>query len=42
MNANDAALEAKEQAELCKDKANGHGITFTVTPEGLLNVSKED
>ena len=42
VNANNAALEAKKQAELCKDKANGHGITFTVTPEGLLNVSKED
>lgn len=42
LNANNAALEAKKQAELCKDKANGHGITFTVTPEGLLNVSKED
>ena len=42
VNANNAALEAKIQAELCKDKANGHGITFTVTPEGLLNVSKED
>lgn len=42
VNANNAALEAKKQAELCKDKANGHGITFIVTPEGLLNVSKED
>ncbi len=41
-SANSAAAEAKKQAELCKDKANGHGITFTITEEGLLNVSKED
>lgn len=41
-NANSAAAEAAKQAELCKDKANGKGITFSVTSAGLLNVSKED
>jgi hypothetical protein len=42
MNANDAAQEAREQIDLIKDKANGRGITFSVTSAGLLNVSKED
>lgn len=41
-NANSAAAEAEKQAGLCKDKANGKGITFSVTSAGLLNVSKED
>lgn len=42
LNANDAAQEAREQIDLIKDKANGRGITFSVTSAGLLNVSKED
>lgn len=42
INANDAAQEAREQIDLIKDKANGRGITFSVTSAGLLNVSKED
>ncbi len=41
-NANNAADEARQQASLVEQKANGKGITFSVTSAGLLNVSKED
>ena len=40
--ANEAAQRAEQQAGLVKQKANGRGITFSVTSAGLLNVSKED
>ena len=40
--ANEAAQRAEQQAGLVEQKANGRGITFSVTSAGLLNVSKED
>lgn len=40
--ANEAAQKAEQQAGLVEQKANGRGITFSVTSAGLLNVSKED
>ena len=40
--ANEAAQRAEQQAGLIEQKANGRGITFSVTSAGLLNVSKED
>lgn len=40
--ANEAAKKAEQQAGLVEQKANGKGITFSVTSAGLLNVSKED
>ena len=40
--ANEAAQRAEQQAGLGEQKANGRGITFSVTSAGLLNVSKED
>ena len=40
--ANEAAKKAEQQAGLVEQKANGRGITFSVTSAGLLNVSKED
>ena len=40
--ANEAAQKAEQQAGLIEQKANGRGITFSVTSAGLLNVSKED
>lgn len=40
--ANEAAQRAEQQAGLVEQKANGKGITFSVTSAGLLNVSKED
>ncbi len=40
--ANEAAQKAEQQAGLVEQKANGKGITFSVTSAGLLNVSKED
>ena len=40
--ANEAAQRAEQQAGLVEQKANGRGITFSVTSTGLLNVSKED
>ena len=32
----------KEFTELKEEKANGRGITFSVTSAGLINISKED
>lgn len=40
--ANEAAQRAEQQAGLVEQKANGRGITFSVTSTGLLNVSKEE
>lgn len=40
--ANEAAQRAEQQAGLIEQKANGRGITFSMTSAGLLNVSKED
>ena len=40
--ANEAAQKAEQQAGLVEQKANGRGITFSVTSAGLLNVSKEE
>ena len=40
--ANEAAQRAEQQAGLIEQKANGRGITFSVTSAGLLNVRKED
>lgn len=37
-----SAQRAEQQAGLVEQKANGRGITFSVTSAGLLNVSKED
>jgi hypothetical protein len=37
-----SAQKAEQQAGLVEQKANGRGITFSVTSAGLLNVSKED
>ena len=39
-NAGDAVRE--QVSSLKEQKANGRGITFSVTSDGLLNVSKED
>ena len=41
-SAQTASQKAEQQAGLVEQKANGKGITFSVTSAGLLNVSKED
>lgn len=39
--ANAAAERAETQASIVENKANGKGITLSITSNGLLNISKE-